>query len=141
MKMTEKPDVKYSDIGGLDIQKQEIREAIELPLTHPELYSQIGIDPPRGVLLYGPPGTGKTMLAKAVANQTNASIIRMVGSEFVQKYLGEGPRMVRDVFRMAKENAPSIVFIDEIDAIATKRYDANTGADREVQRILIELLQ
>ena len=141
MKMTEKPDVTYSDIGGLDIQKQEIREAIELPLTHPELYAQIGIDPPRGVLLYGPPGTGKTMLAKAVANQTNASIIRMVGSEFVQKYLGEGPRMVRDVFRMAKENAPSIVFIDEIDAIATKRYDANTGADREVQRILIELLQ
>ena len=141
MKMTEKPDVTYADIGGLDIQKQEIREAIELPLTHPELYAQIGIDPPRGVLLYGPPGTGKTMLAKAVANQTNASIIRMVGSEFVQKYLGEGPRMVRDVFRMAKENAPSIVFIDEIDAIATKRYDANTGADREVQRILIELLQ
>lgn len=141
MKMTEKPDVTYADIGGLDIQKQEIREAIELPLTHPELYTQIGIDPPRGVLLYGPPGTGKTMLAKAVANMTNASIIRMVGSEFVQKYLGEGPRMVRDVFRMAKENAPSIVFIDEIDAIATKRFDANTGADREVQRILIELLQ
>lgn len=132
MKMTEKPDVTYADIGGLDIQKQEIREAIELPLTHPELYTQIGIDPPRGVLLYGPPGTGKTMLAKAVANMTNASIIRMVGSEFVQKYLGEGPRMVRDVFRMAKENAPSIVFIDEIDAIATKRFDANTGADREV---------
>lgn len=141
MKMTEKPDVTYADIGGMDIQKQEIKEAIELPLTHPELYAQIGIDPPRGVLLYGPPGTGKTMLAKAVANQTNASIIRMVGSEFVQKYLGEGPRMVRDVFRMAKENAPSIVFIDEVDAIATKRFDANTGADREVQRILIELLQ
>lgn len=91
--------------------------------------------------MYGPPGTGKTMLAKAVANQTNASIIKMVGSEFVQKYLGEGPRMVRDVFRMAKENSPSIVFIDEVDAIATKRFDANTGADREVQRILIELLQ
>ena len=141
MKMTEKPDVSYTDVGGLDIQKQEIREAIELPLTNPELYSQIGIDPPRGVLLYGPPGTGKTMLAKAVANQTSASFIRMVGSEFVQKYLGEGPRMVRDVFRMAKENAPSIVFIDEIDSIATKRFDANTGADREVQRILIELLQ
>ncbi len=140
MKMTEKPDVSYSDVGGLDIQKQEIREAIELPLIQPELYSQIGIDPPRGVLLYGPPGTGKTMLAKAVANQTNAAFIRMVGSEFVQKYLGEGPRMVRDVFRLARENAPSIVFIDEIDAIATKRFDANTGADREVQRILIELL-
>ena len=132
MKVTEKPDVTYQDIGGMDIQKQEIREAIELPLTNPELYAQIGIDPPRGVLLYGPPGTGKTMLAKAVANQTNASIIRMVGSEFVQKYLGEGPRMVRDVFRMAKENAPSIIFIDEVDAIATKRFDANTGADREV---------
>jgi len=140
LKVSEKPDVTYADIGGLDIQKQEIREAIELPLTHPELYAQIGIDPPRGVLLYGPPGTGKTMLAKAVAHHTNASIIRMVGSEFVQKFLGEGPRLVRDVFRMAKENAPSIVFIDEIDAIATKRYDANTGADREVQRILIELL-
>lgn len=140
MKMSEKPDVTYSDIGGLDIQKQEIKEAIELPLSHPELYQQIGIDPPRGVLLYGPPGTGKTMLAKAVANQTNASFLRMVGSEFVQKYLGEGPRMVRDVFRMAKDNAPSIVFIDEVDAIATKRFDSNTGADREVQRILIELL-
>ena len=124
-----------------DEQKQEIKEAIELPLTNPELYAQIGIDPPRGVLLYGPPGTGKTMLAKAVANQTSASIIKMVGSEFVQKYLGEGPRMVRDVFRMAKENSPSIIFIDEVDAIATKRFDANTGADREVQRILIELLQ
>lgn len=141
MKMAEKPDVTYADIGGLDIQKQEIKEAIELPLSHPELYQQIGIDPPRGVLLYGPPGTGKTMLAKAVANETDASFLRMVGSEFVQKYLGEGPRMVRDVFRMAKDNAPSIVFIDEVDAIATKRFDSNTGADREVQRILIELLQ
>ena len=138
--MTERPDVNYSDIGGLDMQKQEIKEAIELPLSHPELYAQIGIDPPRGVLLYGPPGTGKTMLAKAVASQSKATIIRMVGSEFVQKYVGEGPRMVRDVFRLAKQNAPSIVFIDEVDAIATKRYDANTGADREVQRILIELL-
>lgn len=140
MKMTEKPDVSYQDVGGLDVQKQEIREAIELPFTNPELYEQIGIDPPRGVLLYGPPGTGKTMMAKAVAHHTAASFIRVVGSEFVQKYLGEGPRMVRDVFRMAKENAPSIIFIDEIDAIATKRFDAQTGADREVQRILIELL-
>lgn len=138
--MVEKPDVSYHDIGGLDIQKQEIREAVELPLTQFELYKQIGIDPPRGVLLYGPPGTGKTMMAKAVANATTASFITMVGSEFVQKYLGEGPRMVRDVFRLARENAPSIVFIDEIDAIATKRFDAQTGADREVQRILLELL-
>ncbi|CAN8062539.1 unnamed protein product [Agarophyton chilense] len=136
----EKPDVSYSDIGGLDIQKQEIREAVELPLTHAGLYEQIGIDPPRGVLLYGAPGTGKTMLAKAVANHTTASFIRVVGSEFVQKYLGEGPRMVRDVFRLARENAPAIIFIDEIDAIATKRFDAQTGADREVQRILMELL-
>merc|ERR1711934_561362 len=136
----EKPDVTYNDIGGLDIQKQEIREAVELPLTHGDLYRQIGIDPPRGVLLYGPPGTGKTMLAKAVANHTKAAYIRANGSEFVQKYLGEGPRMVRDVFRLAKENSPAIIFIDEIDSIATKRFDAQTGADREVQRILLELL-
>merc|ERR1719405_15111 len=138
--MSEKPDVTYADIGGMDIQKQEIREAVELPLLDTGLYQQIGIDPPTGVLLYGPPGTGKTMLAKAVANQTTASFIRMVGSEFVQKYLGEGPRMVRDVFRLARENSPAIIFIDEVDAIATKRFDAQTGADREVQRILMELL-
>lgn len=140
MQMTEKPDTSYADIGGLDIQKQEIREAVELPLTHFQLYRQIGIDPPRGVLLYGPPGTGKTMMAKAVAHHTTAAFIRVVGSEFVQKYLGEGPRMVRDVFRLARENAPAIIFIDEVDAIATKRFDAQTGADREVQRILLELL-
>uniref|UniRef100_A0A0E0CJU9 26S proteasome regulatory subunit 6B homolog n=1 Tax=Oryza meridionalis TaxID=40149 RepID=A0A0E0CJU9_9ORYZ len=123
---SEKPNVTYTDIGGCDIQKQEIREAVELPLTHHELYKQIGIDPPRGVLLYGPPGTGKTMLAKAVAHHTTAAFIRVVGSEFVQKYLGE--------------NAPAIIFIDEVDAIATARFDAQTGADREVQRILMELL-
>merc|ERR1712054_485781 len=123
-----------------DMQKREIKEAIELPLSHHELYTQIGIDPPRGVLLYGPPGTGKTMLAKAVAHHTTASFIKMVGSEFVQKYLGEGPRMVRDVFRLARENAPAIIFIDEIDAIGTKRFDSQTGADREDQRILLELL-
>merc|ERR1712032_1742216 len=132
----EKPDVSYSDIGGMDMQKQEMREAVELPLTHFDLYKQIGIDPPRGVLMYGPPGCGKTMLAKAVAHHTTASFIRVVGSEFVQKYLGEGPRMVRDVFRLAKENTPAIIFIDEIDAIATKRFDAQTGADREVQDTL-----
>lgn len=136
----EKPDVTYADVGGLDMQKQEIREAVELPLVQADLYEQIGIDPPRGVLLYGPPGTGKTMLVKAVANSTNASFIRVNGSEFVHKYLGEGPRMVRDVFRLARENSPSIIFIDEVDSIATKRFDAQTGSDREVQRILIELL-
>ena len=101
-----------------------MREAVELPLTHFDLYRQIGIDPPRGVLMYGPPGTVKTMLAKAVAHHTSAAFIRVVGSEFVQKYLGEGPRMVRDVFRLAKENAPCIVFIDEVDSIATARFDA-----------------
>jgi 26S proteasome regulatory subunit T3 len=137
---TERPNVRYEDIGGMDMQKQEIREAVELPLTHHELYAQIGIDPPRGVLLYGPPGTGKTMMARAVANATTATFIAVVGSEFVQKYLGEGPRLVRDVFRLARENAPAIIFIDEIDAIGTKRYDSQTGADREVQRILLELL-
>ena len=140
MTAAERPDVTYQDIGNCDIQKQEMREAVELPLTHPELYRQLGIDPPRGVLLYGPPGTGKTMLAKAVAHHTDAAFISVVGSEFVQKYLGEGPRMVRDVFRLAREHSPAIVFIDEIDSIATKRFDAQTGADREVQRILIELL-
>ncbi|KAI8052522.1 26S protease regulatory subunit 6B [Syncephalis plumigaleata] len=140
LQTNERPDIAYTDVGGLDVQKQEIREAVELPLTHFDLYRQIGIDPPRGVLLYGPPGTGKTMLVKAVAHHTTASFIRVVGSEFVQKYLGEGPRMVRDVFRLARENSPSIIFIDEIDAIATKRFDAQTGADREVQRILLELL-
>ena len=140
MQMHEKPDIGYTDVGGLDIQKQEIREAVELPLTHFELYQQIGIDPPRGVLLWGPPGTGKTMMAKAVAHHTTAAFIHANGSEFVQKYLGEGPRMVRDVFRLARENAPAIIFIDEIDSIATKRFDAQTGGDREVQRILMELL-
>lgn len=120
MQVQEKPDVTFSDIGGYDSQKQEMREAVELPLTYPELYTQIGIDPPKGVLMYGPPGTGKTMMAKAVANSTTATFIRVVGSEFVQKYLGEGPRMVRDVFKLARENQPAIVFIDEVDSIATK---------------------
>lgn len=140
MQMTEKPDVRYEDIGGMDVQKQEMREAVELPLTQFELYRQIGIEPPRGVLMYGPPGTGKTMMAKAVANATTATFLHMVGSEFVQKYLGEGPRMVRDVFRLAKEKSPSIIFIDEVDAIGTKRFDSQTGSDREVQRVLLELL-
>merc|ERR1712199_46386 len=140
MAAEDKPDVTYADIGGADVQKQEIREAVELPLTQFELYRQIGIDPPRGVLMYGPPGTGKTMMAKAVANSTTASFISVVGSEFVQNYLGEGPRMVRDVFRLARENSPAIIFIDEVDSIATRRFDAQTGADREVQRILMELL-
>uniref|UniRef100_A0A2K1ZVZ2 AAA+ ATPase domain-containing protein n=1 Tax=Populus trichocarpa TaxID=3694 RepID=A0A2K1ZVZ2_POPTR len=123
---SEKPDVNYSDIGGCDIQNHEIREAVELPLTHHELYKQIGIDPPRGVLLYGPPGTGKTMLAKAVENNTTAAFIRVNGSEFVQKYLGQA---------CFQENAPAIIFIDEVDAITTARFDSQRGADREVEHI------
>jgi 26S proteasome regulatory subunit T3 len=138
--LTTPPDVTYGDIGGLDIQKQEVREAVELPLTSGDLYQQIGIDPPRGVLFYGPPGTGKTMLAKAVAHHTKASFISLVGSEFMQKWLGDGPRMVRDTFQLARENAPAILFVDEIDAFATKRHDAEHGGDREVQRVLMEFL-
>jgi 26S proteasome regulatory subunit T3 len=137
---TEKPEVKYSEIGGLELQKEEIREAIEFPLLNYNLYKKIGIDLPRGVMLFGPPGTGKTLVVKAVALKTKASFIKTAGLEFVQKYLGEGPKMVRDLFKIARKNSPSIVFIDEIDAVATRRFDAQTGADREVQRILMELL-
>mmetsp|Transcript_5591 Transcript_5591/g.17869 ORF Transcript_5591/g.17869 Transcript_5591/m.17869 type:complete len:249 (+) Transcript_5591:2906-3652(+) len=124
----------------MDSQKEELREVIEFPLLNKKIYHKIGINAPKGVLLYGPPGTGKTLLVKAVASKTTASFLKTVGSEFVQKYLGEGPKMVRELFKIAKENSPSIIFIDEIDAIATRRFDAQTGADREVQRILIELL-
>jgi len=113
---------------------------VELPLTHPELYEEIGIHAPKGVILYGEPGTGKTLLAKAVANQTSATFLRVVGSEMVQKYLGDGPKMVRELFRVAEECAPSIVFIDEIDAIGTKRYDARSGGEKEIQRTMLELL-
>ncbi|WP_456468547.1 proteasome-activating nucleotidase [Archaeoglobus sp.] len=136
----EKPDVSYEDIGGLDVQIEEIREAVELPMLKPELFAEIGIEPPKGVLLYGPPGTGKTLLAKAVANQTKATFIRVVGSEFVQKYIGEGARLVREVFQLAKEKAPSIIFIDELDAIAAKRTNSDTSGDREVQRTMMQLL-
>jgi 26S proteasome regulatory subunit T2 len=111
-----------------------------LPLTHPELYEEMGIKPPKGVILYGVPGTGKTLLAKAVANQTSATFLRVVGSELIQKYLGDGPKLVRELFRVAEEHAPSIVFIDEIDAIGTKRYDSSSGGTREIQRTLLELL-
>ncbi|XP_039725837.1 LOW QUALITY PROTEIN: 26S proteasome regulatory subunit 6B-like [Pteropus medius] len=136
----QKLGVMYADIRGMAIQKQEVQEAMELPLTHFELYKQIGIDPPRGILMYGLPGCGKTMLAKAVAHHTTTAFNQFGGSEFVQKYLGKGPRMVQEVFRPAKENTPAIILIDEIDAIATMRFDAQTGTDREVQRILLELL-
>ncbi|CDO96083.1 unnamed protein product [Kluyveromyces dobzhanskii CBS 2104] len=140
MKMDKSPTENYSDIGGLEAQIQEIKEAVELPLTHPELYEEMGIKPPKGVILYGAPGTGKTLLAKAVANQTSATFLRIVGSELIQKYLGDGPRLCRQIFKVAAENAPSIVFIDEIDAIGTKRYESNSGGEREIQRTMLELL-
>ena len=140
MEIDEKPEVTYADIGGLDTQITEVKETVELPIKNPEIFKEIGIDPPKGILLYGPPGTGKTLLAKAVANETNATFIKIVASEFVNKYLGEGSRIVRDVFDLAKEKSPAIIFIDEIDAIGTKRVGSSEGADREVQRTLMQLL-
>lgn len=140
MKVDHAPSETYADVGGLEQQIQEIKEAVELPLTHPELYEDIGIKPPKGVILYGEPGTGKTLLAKAVANSTSATFLRVVGSELIQKYLGDGPKLVRELFRMAGDMAPSIVFIDEIDAVGTKRYDAHSGGEREIQRTMLELL-
>eukprot|EP01025_Chloroclados_australasicus_P024586 TRINITY_DN24660_c0_g1_i1.p2 TRINITY_DN24660_c0_g1~~TRINITY_DN24660_c0_g1_i1.p2 ORF type:complete len:448 (+),score=103.76 TRINITY_DN24660_c0_g1_i1:84-1427(+) len=140
MKVEKAPLESYADVGGLENQIMEIKEAVELPLTHPELYEDIGIKPPKGVILYGEPGTGKTLLAKAVANSTAASFLRVVGSELIQKYLGDGPKLVRELFRVADDLAPSIVFIDEIDAIGTKRYEAHSGGEREIQRTMLELL-
>jgi len=140
MKLEKAPTESYADIGGLDTQIQEIKESVELPLTHPEYYEEMGIKPPKGVILYGPPGTGKTLLAKAVANQTSATFLRVVGSELIQKYLGDGPKLVRELFRVAEEHSPSIVFIDEIDAVGTKRYESNSGGEREIQRTMLELL-
>lgn len=140
MKLDKAPTESYADIGGLESQIQEIKESVELPLTHPELYEEMGIKPPKGVILYGAPGTGKTLLAKAVANQTSATFLRIVGSELIQKYLGDGPRLTRQIFQIAAEHAPSIVFIDEIDAIGTKRYESTSGGEREIQRTMLELL-
>lgn len=140
MKLEKAPDETYADIGGLDQQIQEIKESVELPLTHPEYYEEMGIKPPKGVILYGAPGTGKTLLAKAVANQTSATFLRVCGSELIQKYLGDGPKLVRELFRVAEDHSPSIVFIDEIDAIGTKRYDSHSGGEKEIQRTLLELL-
>ncbi|KAL4919506.1 hypothetical protein BDW62DRAFT_216920 [Aspergillus aurantiobrunneus] len=140
MKLDKAPTESYADIGGLESQIQEVRESVELPLLHPELYEEMGIKPPKGVILYGAPGTGKTLLAKAVANQTSATFLRIVGSELIQKYLGDGPRLVRQIFQVAAEHSPSIVFIDEIDAIGTKRYESTSGGEREIQRTMLELL-
>jgi 26S proteasome regulatory subunit T2 len=140
MKVDKAPTETYADIGGCETQIRDIKESVELPLTHPELYEEVGIKPPKGVILYGEPGTGKTLLAKAVANETSATFFRVVGSELVQKYAGEGPKLVRELFRLAEEHSPSIVFIDEIDAIGHKRIDTSSGGKREVQRTMLELL-
>ncbi len=134
------PEVEYGSIGGLEEQIRELKEAIELPFENPEAFSKFGIDPPKGVLLTGPPGTGKTMLAKAVANSTKATFLGLVGAELAQKYIGEGGRMVRELFELAKQKSPSIIFIDEIDSIGSKRLDVATSGDREVQRTLMQLL-
>jgi proteasome regulatory subunit len=140
MEVLESQDVNYEDIGGLDEQIQELIESVELPLTKPDTFRRIGITPPKGVLLYGEPGTGKTLLAKAVAHRTEATFIRVVGSELIQKYIGDGAKLVRELFEMARKKSPSILFIDELDAIASRRLNDTNGADREVQRTLMQLL-
>ncbi|MBT3642245.1 MAG: proteasome-activating nucleotidase [Euryarchaeota archaeon] len=136
----ESPNVSFSDIGGLEEQIKQIRQAIELPIENPEAFLKFGIESPKGVLLAGPPGTGKTLLAKAVATSTKATFLGIVGSELAQKYIGEGGRMVRELFDLASQKAPSIIFIDEIDSIGSKRLDSTTSGDREVQRTLMQLL-
>jgi len=140
MEVEDRPTVSYADVGGLAEQILELRETVELPLTKPELFEKVGITPPKGVMLYGPPGTGKTLLARAVAHETNASFIRVIGSELVQKFIGEGARLVREIFEFAEEKAPTILFIDELDAIGSRRLDIATSGDREVQRTLMQLL-
>ncbi|PUA33124.1 MAG: proteasome-activating nucleotidase [Zestosphaera tikiterensis] len=140
MEIDERPNVRYSDVGGLDEQIRELREVIELPLKNPELFKELGIEPPKGVLLYGPPGCGKTLLAKAVAGESNATFISLVSSELAQKFVGEGARIVRELFDYARKKAPSIVLIDEIDAIAAKRLDLGTSGEREIHRTLTQLL-
>ncbi len=140
MEVTASPDVSYDDIGGIDEQIREVREAVENPLENPEQFETVGVDPPSGVLLHGPPGTGKTMLAKAVANESDATFIKMAGSELVRKFIGEGSRLVRDLFELAADREPAVVFIDEIDAVAARRTDSKTSGDAEVQRTMMQLL-
>jgi proteasome regulatory subunit len=140
MVVEERPRVTFSDIGGLRDQIRELQEIVILPLKHPELLVEMGVEPPKGVLLYGPPGTGKTLLARAVAGEAGVTFISLVASELVNKYIGEGARLVREVFRLARSKAPSIVFIDEIDAIAARRLDVGTSGEREVQRTMLQLL-
>jgi proteasome regulatory subunit len=140
MELIEAPKISYSDVGGLDKQIQEIRETVELPLTHPEMFTEIGIEPPRGILLYGLPGTGKTLLAKAVAHESKATFIHMSGSELVHKFIGEGAQLVRDIFQMARDKAPSIIFIDEIDSVGSIRTHDGTTGSAEVNRTMMQLL-
>ncbi|MCG2873279.1 MAG: proteasome-activating nucleotidase [Acidilobus sp.] len=140
MEIEERPTVTFSDVGGLESQIRELYEVVGLPLIKPELFADIGVEPPKGVLLYGPPGTGKTLLARALAGEVKATFIRVVASQFVNKFIGEGARIVREVFRLARERRPSIIFIDEIDAIGARRVDIGTSGDREVQRTMLQLL-
>jgi len=138
--IVEKPKVSWESVGGLDMQIQEIKEVVELPLKKPKLFKKIGITPPKGVLLYGDPGTGKTLLAKAVASSTNSTFIQIVASELVQKFIGEGAKMVKEIFELARKKSPSIVFIDELDALASKRIEIGTSGEREVNRTFMQLL-
>ncbi|KAL4482483.1 hypothetical protein ABPG72_001459 [Tetrahymena utriculariae] len=140
MKVEKVPDSTYDMIGGLDQQVKEVKEVIELPIKHPEIFESLGIAQPKGVLLYGPPGTGKTLLARAIAHHTDCTFIRVSGSELVQKYIGEGARMVRELFVMARQHAPCLIFIDEVDSIGGTRIDSDRGGDSEVQRTMLELL-
>jgi 26S proteasome regulatory subunit T5 len=140
MELEEKPEAEYSDIGGLDKQIEELREAIVFPILHRDKFEKIGLTPPKGVLMHGPPGTGKTMLARACAAQTNATFLKLAGPQLVQMFIGDGAKIVRDAFALAKEKAPTIIFIDEIDAVGTKRFDSEKSGDREVQRTMLELL-
>jgi proteasome regulatory subunit len=140
MELEESPDVTFELVGGLSTEIEEVREAVEYPLTKPEVFERIGVEPPKGILLYGPPGTGKTLIAKAVAHNAKATFIRMSGSELVHKFIGEGAQMVRELFTLARDRAPSIVFIDEIDAIGTTRTNDGTSGSAEVQRTLMQLL-
>lgn len=140
MELEEKPVQSYQDIGGLDNQIQELIEAVVLPITQNKTFEDLGIQPPKGVLLYGPPGMGKTLLARACAAQTNASFLKLAGPQLVQMYIGEGATLIREAFTLAREKSPSIIFIDEVDAIGTKRFDSDANGDREVQRTMLELL-
>jgi len=140
MTVEEKPDITYAEVGGCKEQIEKIREVVEMPMLNPERFVALGIDPPKGVLLYGPPGTGKTLLARAVANQTDACFIRVIGSELVQKYVGEGARMVRELFQMARSKKACIVFFDEVDAIGGARFDDGAGGDNEVQRTMLQIV-